>query len=173
MPRVFVSVGSNIDPVENVRKALRLLHEHIPIKAISIFYRTEPEGRPDQPVFYNGVVEIETDISPLDLKWSVLRKIEDELGRVRSEDKYAPRTIDLDVIIYGDEVISNDDLLVPDPQISERPFLAVPLYELTPDLVLPDTGIPLEKIARGFKDHNMKPLYEYTQTLREDLKDGL
>jgi dihydroneopterin aldolase/2-amino-4-hydroxy-6-hydroxymethyldihydropteridine diphosphokinase len=173
MPRVFVGVGSNIDPERNVREALRLLRRRVPVAAISTFYRTDPEGRPEQPPFYNGVVEIATDIPPEELKRSVLRQIEDELGRRRTDDKYAPRTIDLDVLVYGDRVARSDEITVPDPQIESRAFLAVPLYELAPDLVMPGSGVPLRDVAATFEGHDMKPLIEYTEALREDVTDGL
>lgn len=168
MPRVFIEAGSNIDPERNVREALHFLAKEVCIISVSTFYCTEPEGAPGQPAFYNGVIEVETDISPLVLKYSILRKIEDQLGRVRSWDKNAPRPIDLDILVYGDVVANSDGLLIPDPQIAHRPFLAVPLAELAPDLILPESGISMEEIAARFEDHNMAPLSEFTEVLRRD-----
>jgi dihydroneopterin aldolase/2-amino-4-hydroxy-6-hydroxymethyldihydropteridine diphosphokinase len=169
MPRVFISIGSNINPEENIRLAVELLYNELGPIRISTIYKTEPSGRPEQPYFYNGVIEAKTDLPPTDLKLSVLRKIEDCLGRMRCEDKYAPRTIDLDLILYDDAVIATDDLILPDPDIPLRPFLAVPIAELSPDLVMPDSGRPIKEIANVFGKNSMEPLLEYTEMLRRDL----
>jgi dihydroneopterin aldolase/2-amino-4-hydroxy-6-hydroxymethyldihydropteridine diphosphokinase len=172
MPRVFVGVGSNIEPEQNVRRALRLLAGKVRIAAISTFYQTEAEGRPGQPAFYNGVVEMETDSPPAELRHSVLRQIECELGRTRTADKYAPRTIDLDILVYGELAVQTDDLVIPDPELPRRSFLAIPLFELAPDLILPGSGLALREIAASFADHGMKPLPDYTERLRKDMKNG-
>ena len=137
MARAFVSVGSNIDPADNVKKAVRLLGAQTRILATSTVYLTEPLGRSGQPPYYNCVLEIETGTPPLDLKLTVLRRIEDSLGRLRGSDKFAPRTIDLDLILYDDITIAGEVLTIPDPDILQRSFLAIALYELAPDLVLP------------------------------------
>jgi 2-amino-4-hydroxy-6-hydroxymethyldihydropteridine diphosphokinase len=170
MARVFIGVGANIDPEENVSEALRMLSREADVVAVSTFYRTKPEERPEQPDFINGVVEIRTDKSPQELKL-ILRNIEGQLGRVRTDDKFAPRTIDLDVIIYDQLNVNNNDLVIPDPQITRRAFLAVPLFELRPDLVLPGTNVGISEIASGFTGHDMEPLHEYTEALRKDLID--
>ena len=104
MARAFVAIGSNIDAAANVRAAVRALALRMPVVAISTVYRTEPEERPEQPPFYNCVVEINAEIAPLELKFQVLRPIEEALERRRTSDKYAPRTIDLDLILYDDLV---------------------------------------------------------------------
>ena len=162
---VFISVGSNIDPEANVFAALERLNRKAPILRISIFYLTEPIGRPEQQPFYNGVVEVETSLEPHPLKFSVLRKIEAELGRERTEDRFAARTIDLDILLHGNRVIREQDLEIPDPEIGKRPFLALPLLELVPRLVLPGSDLELEKAS--FEDHGMKPLEEYSARLRK------
>lgn len=99
----------------------------------------------------------------------MLRTIEAALGRRRSADKYASRTIDLDLLLYDEYVLSNNELSLPDPDIMERAFIAVPLYELAPDLVLPGSGIPIRQLAKQFSAENMKPLHEYTRRLRIEL----
>lgn len=167
MARVFIGVGSNIDPESNVQSALKLLGKRVLIVKISTFYRTQPLGRTDQPSFYNGAVEIETVLPPDELK-RVIRGIEADLGRVRTDDKYAPRTIDLDILIYDDAVISSTQMTVPDPEITERAFLAVPLCELSPDLILPGTGLRICDIADSFGIGDMEPLPEFTALLRGD-----
>lgn len=136
----FIAVGSNIDPQDNICRALTMLSTQMSIAAISNFYKTVAVGASAQPDFLNGVVRIKTDHQPREIKFDILRKIEERLGRVRSVDKFAPRTIDLDLILYGTSVINEPDLCLPDPSICTYSFVAVPLLELAPDLVLPDTG---------------------------------
>ena len=172
MGHAFISVGSNIGPAQNVRRAVRLLGRQVRIVGVSTFYRTKPLGRPEQPEFYNGVVAVETDIPAGELKHRVLRGIEEQLGRRRTEDKYAPRTIDLDVLLYDELVIDRDDLVIPDPEIAHRPFLAIPLEELAPELVLPGSGRPIKGIAAAFADHQMSPLPECTARLRKSVEHG-
>ena len=152
-----------------MEKAMNLLAESVRIVAVSTFYRTEAEGRGGQPPFYNGVVAVATEMPPGELKRSVLRKIEEELGRRRSEDKYAARTIDLDILIYDDLAVCEGDLVIPDPQIGERAFLVVPLAELAPDLVLGGTGLRLGEMAAAHAGHKMEPLREYTELLRRSI----
>jgi 2-amino-4-hydroxy-6-hydroxymethyldihydropteridine diphosphokinase len=173
MTQAFVSVGSNIEPAINVRAALRLLVERVEVRAVSTVYRTAPLGRPGQPAYYNCVVEIETDLSPLDLKYKVLHQIEAELGRVRSEDKYAARTIDLDLIVYDDLTLDIDGLTLPAPEIVERPFVAIPLHELAPSLRLSGSGWLLEDIVAALPKGRMEPLDDYTELLRRDVSDEI
>jgi 2-amino-4-hydroxy-6-hydroxymethyldihydropteridine diphosphokinase len=172
MARAFIGVGSNIEPAENVKKALRLLASQVNIVAISNVYSTEAEGRPDQPSSYNCVVEIETDIPPEELKQTVLRKVESELGRKRTKDKFAPRTIDLDLILYGDLVLNTGDLVLPDPQIATRPFLARPLFELEPNLIMPGVGLSLKKVVAQLKSVKMEPLKQYSGLLKKEILHG-
>ncbi len=165
-----MGIGSNIEAERNVREALLRLARRTRITAISTFYRSRPLSRPEQPSFVNGAVELETEASPEEVKHGLLRGIEAELGRVRTADKYAPRTIDLDLLIYNDRVIRQPDLRVPDPEIQERPFLAIPLAELAPDMALPGDGRALREIAAAFPDHALEPLASYTEELRESLQ---
>ncbi len=172
MARAFVSVGSNIDPEDNVRKAVRLLGAQTRIKAISTVYLTEPIGRAGQPPYYNCVLEIETGDLPLDLKRTVLRHIEESLGRTRDNDKFAPRPIDLDLILYDDIMMDGEELTLPDPDILQRPFLAMSLYELVPDLVLPGSGKRIADITARMPQKMMTPLGSYTDMLREEIRHG-
>ncbi len=149
MVRAFVAIGSNIDPEENVKKAIRLLTIKTQVIGISTVYLTEPEGRPGQPPFYNLVVEVETQMPPVEFKYRILRTIENDLGRIRTEDKFAPRTIDLDLILYDDLALQTEDLTLPDPEIRSRPFLAFPLGELSTDLTLPGTDLTIRKVMKG------------------------
>lgn len=155
----FISVGANLNPERNIEEAMLALMESATLLACSTFYWTEPIGRPGQPMFLNGVWKLATELSPMGLKRDVLREIETRLGRVRSADKYAPRPIDLDLIIYADMVVRTAELSLPDPGIRVRDFLAVPLTELDPDLILPDTkerlaSLPIARETAGLKAHD-------------------
>jgi 2-amino-4-hydroxy-6-hydroxymethyldihydropteridine diphosphokinase len=172
MPRAFVAIGSNINPAENVRKALRLLAHEVRLVEISTVYRTDPEGRPEQSPYYNCVIGIETDVPPKELKHRILRRIEEELGRRRSEDQYAPRTIDLDLVLYGDLNFKTEDLTLPDPEILHRPFLAIPLGELVPDLTLAGSGLPIGEVAAKLSREGMEALDRYTESLKEEARHG-
>jgi len=167
--RAFVAVGSNIDPSRNVAAAVRLLARRIRIVGFSEVYLTAPETRADQAPFYNLVVEVETDIPPGELKNDVLRAIERKLGRVRTEDKDAPRTIDLDLILYDDLRVETKGLVLPDPQILERSFLAIPLSELSPGLIVPGTGLSLKRIASEFSREGLKPVAGFAALLKKEI----
>lgn len=170
MAKAFISVGSNIDPAENVRRALELLSSHADITGISTVYLTPAEDRPDQPSYYNCVIEIETEMHPTEFKYSILRAIEKALDRERTADKSAARPIDLDLILYEDMVIENEALTLPDPQISRRAFVALPLQELSPELRLPRSGVSIAEIAASLPPGGMKPLKQYTENLRKEIR---
>ncbi|HAR62196.1 MAG: 2-amino-4-hydroxy-6-hydroxymethyldihydropteridine diphosphokinase [Candidatus Margulisiibacteriota bacterium] len=169
MTRAFVSIGSNISPGKNVKSAIGMLSAKEHVVKISTVYRTEPEGHKNQPAYYNCVIEINTEKPPLQLKNSVLKPIEKSLGRERSADKYASRTIDLDLIIYDSLVLVTDKMTLPDPMIVCRSFLAIPLMELSPDLVLPGWNVPIDKVAGKLSQANMEPLKEYTEQVRKEI----
>lgn len=157
MARVYIGVGSNIEPECNVRSALRLLERHARVVGVSTFYRTEPIGRPHDPAFVNGVVAIETPLGARELKSTVLRGIEHELGRRRGSDVNAPRTIDLDLLVYDGEPLDRD--------IEQRAFIAWPLAELDPTLTLSD-GRRVCVIAEHLPRAGMLALPELTSQLR-------
>lgn len=169
MARVYIGVGSNIDPESNVAAALRMLSDAAKVAAVSTFYRCPALGSPASPDFYNGVVAIESEIAPREMKFGVLRQIEEALGRVRGPDKNAPRPIDLDILLYGDLVVEEADLVIPDPRIAERVFVAVPLAELEPAIRLPGWDSALAEVSRRMDSSEMTPLPEFTKRLREEL----
>ena len=166
---VFVAVGSNIEPEENISWALKMLQEYVTISAISKLYRSAALERADQDDFINGVVKILTSYKPRELKFDVLRKIESQLGRVRTDDKHTARTIDLDLILYDDIITNEDDLIIPDPAINIYPFVAVPLLELAPDMILPGTRVQLSSVKAALKIDTMQPQWEFTNKLKLDL----
>lgn len=139
--KAFIGLGSNLgDREANIRQALQQL-EQLPETTIvrgSSLYDTEPVGVPDQPNFLNGVVQIETHLAPRQLLWNLML-IERRLGRVRTQH-WGPRVIDLDLLLYGDEVLEEPDLQIPHPLMTQRSFVMVPLVEIEPLLVHPVTN---------------------------------
>jgi 2-amino-4-hydroxy-6-hydroxymethyldihydropteridine diphosphokinase len=169
--RAFVGVGSNIDAERNVGAALRALRRAVRLLTLSTFYRTEPIGHPNDPRFVNGIAEIETDRPAEQLKWEVLRPIENQLGRARALDPDAPRTIDLDLLVYALKAAGSEGRLLVDPLLEERAFLAWPLLELAPELVLPD-GRSIRMIAEQLSRDGMTALPELTARLRAEVRLG-
>jgi 2-amino-4-hydroxy-6-hydroxymethyldihydropteridine diphosphokinase len=134
----FIGLGSNLgDREENVRAALERLSELGPLRASTV-RETDPVGLTEQPMFLNAVAEVRTELPARELLASLLA-IERDLGRDRTvEQRWGPRTIDLDLLLYGGDVIDEPGLTVPHPRLAERLFVLEPLHELAPDLVLPD-----------------------------------
>lgn len=166
LAKAYIGIGSNIEPEDNVRKSLIYLRDKFKVTKISTVYLTKAIP-PNQPDYYNCVVEIKTNLDPFYIKY-VLRKIEEKLGRVRSENKYMPRTIDLDLLLYGNLVINSDELIIPNPEIV-RPFVIIPLYELNEDLVIPNINKSLKEIIKSVNGDDMKPLNDYTEELRKEV----
>jgi 2-amino-4-hydroxy-6-hydroxymethyldihydropteridine diphosphokinase len=142
----FVGLGSNLeDRLENLEAAARALAETPGVRVVrsSSVYETAPVGGPPQGDYLNAVLEIETGLEPRELL-AALQEIEQRLGRVRDE-RFGPRTIDLDLLTYSEDVIGERDLTVPHPRMHERAFVVVPLLELAAPRRLPD-GRTLEPI---------------------------
>ena len=142
--RVFLGLGANLgDRLENLRQGVRdlmSLSGTITVEACSRIYETDPVGILDQPRFLNAVVQIQTSLSPRPLLDRCL-EIERGLGRERKV-KWGPRTLDLDVILFGEEQIDEPGLRVPHANLHERAFVLAPLCDLMPEGVHPLTGIP-------------------------------
>ncbi len=138
MTKVYLSTGSNLgDRLSHLQKAVDTLNETpgIQVTRVSSVYETEPWGYLDQPRFLNQVVELETDIPPLKLL-PIMKQMERDLGRTPNF-KNGPRVIDLDIILYGDQIIEQEGLIIPHPHVEERAFVLVPLADLAPDFVHP------------------------------------
>ena len=127
----YILVGSNIEPESNLLRAVARLRENTRVNAISSVWETHAVGSLG-PNFLNCVVRVSSDQSQLELKTNLLAPIETELGRERSSNKFAPRTIDLDIILFNNEIL--------EPRIWEEIFIAAPLSELLPDLRNPANG---------------------------------
>jgi 2-amino-4-hydroxy-6-hydroxymethyldihydropteridine diphosphokinase len=151
----YVGVGSNLgDRLEHLRRAVAELAGTPGVRFVrsSSVYATSPVGGPEQGDFLNAVVEISTELEPHALL-GALQRIENALGRVRAE-RFGPRTIDLDLLLYGDDVIDDADLCVPHPRMRERAFVVVPLTELgRADAPLPGGG-------------SLEPVSDASQTVR-------
>jgi 2-amino-4-hydroxy-6-hydroxymethyldihydropteridine diphosphokinase len=149
----FIGVGANLeDPIASVRGALAELGR-LPATRLdrsSSLYRTAPVGYLDQPDFINAVARIETTLDPQGLLAALLRT-ESRHGRVRSV-RNAPRTLDLDLLLYGEKVIDEPGLSIPHPRMHERAFVLVPLAEIAPDAVIPGHGRVADLLARVATD---------------------
>ena len=171
MPRVFVAIGSNIDPEKNVLLGLRLVDAEVGVRSVSSFYRTPALDRPQDPAFANGVIEVGDALGPFEMK-ALFKQLERALARERTDDRYAPRTLDLDLLLHGDHVVSSDALKLPHPDIRARAFVAIPLMELAPDLILPDSGTPLRSIVDSLPPYPMEPIRDLTRRLRAEVAHG-
>lgn len=148
--RAYVGLGGNLgEPAVRINRALGELDRLSETRCLasSRLYRNPPMGPGDQPEYVNAVAVLETRLSPLGLL-DHLQRIEADEGRVRDGSRWGPRTLDLDLLLYGDQRIDHARLTVPHPGIAERRFVLCPLYEVAPQLVLPD-GTPLaERVAQ-------------------------
>jgi 2-amino-4-hydroxy-6-hydroxymethyldihydropteridine diphosphokinase len=148
MPRAYVGLGANLgNREEALEQAVALLEatERVDVIAVSELRETDPVGVLDQPRFLNGAAVVETTLSARELLDTLLA-IERSLGRVRME-RWGPRTVDLDLLLYGDEIIDEPGLRVPHPRLHERRFTLEPLVELDPELVIPGRGRVSELLA--------------------------
>jgi 2-amino-4-hydroxy-6-hydroxymethyldihydropteridine diphosphokinase len=142
----YVGLGSNLgDRQGTILAAAERLGPH----RLSPILETEPWGYLDQPRFLNAVAEVETGLAPRELLDRLL-EIERGLGRVRNGPRYGPRTIDLDLLLYGDLVVTEPGLTVPHPRLAERLFVLEPLFGLDPGLFVPGKG-PVEALMRGLQ----------------------
>ena len=128
MATIFLGLGSNIEPEANLRRAAALLREAWPDVVFSPVYRTAPREVLDQPEFLNAVARLETSEPPAAVAGRC-QDIEEELGK-KPPFKFGPRTIDIDVLLYGNEVIETNDLIIPHPRLHERRFVLEPLCQL-------------------------------------------
>ncbi len=146
---VFIACGSNIDPRPNLARALVRLEAAAERLCTSPTYLTRPWGMAGQAPYLNLVVGVRTTVAPHVLLGR-LQAIERALGRTRTV-RHGPRTIDLDILLYGDLVIGDARLTVPHPGLTERDFMLVPLLDIAPDLTHPADGEPLSPRRHGFR----------------------
>jgi len=150
----YLSLGSNLGNRQQylVEAIERLEAEHTHVVGVSSIYETLPQGKTDQPLFLNMAAAVETELDAHGLLHH-MQAVEKALGRERRE-KWGPRTIDIDLLLYGSAVIQDPELTVPHPYMCQRAFVMVPLLELNPHLTLPD-GQPLEPVLRLLPDQGV------------------
>jgi 2-amino-4-hydroxy-6-hydroxymethyldihydropteridine diphosphokinase len=144
----YVGLGSNLGDREGaVRQAVALLGRRVTVVAVSSLRVTPPWGDEEQPPFVNAAAAVETELSARELL-DVLLGVERKLGRVRGGRRWGPRTIDLDLLLYGALMLAEDGLAVPHPRLHERAFALEPLAELDPTLEIPGRGRVGELLAK-------------------------
>ncbi|MGX9418520.1 2-amino-4-hydroxy-6-hydroxymethyldihydropteridine diphosphokinase [Vibrio sp. WJH972] len=140
MTTVFIAIGSNLnDPVEQAQRGIDALKSIPRTRFIrsSQLYSSSPMGPQDQPDYINAVVEIETQLAPLELL-NLTQQIELEHGRVRKDERWGPRSLDLDILLFGQQILDSERLTVPHYGMKVREFVLYPLAEIAPNLILPD-----------------------------------
>ncbi len=157
MITAYIAIGSNLsDPVNQALNAIEAL-KTIPdtrLVSASKLYSSTPMGPQDQPDYINAVAKIETTLSPIELLDST-QKIELEHGRVRKEERWGPRTLDLDILIFGNETISTERLTVPHYGMKVREFVLYPLAEIEPDFIFPD-GTELTSLLKEVDKNGLR-----------------
>ncbi|MCB9444318.1 MAG: 2-amino-4-hydroxy-6-hydroxymethyldihydropteridine diphosphokinase [Ardenticatenaceae bacterium] len=152
MNRAVILLGSNIDKEVNLPKAVRILRECCRVTAVSPVYETVPVGLLNQPNFFNAAILVETDWNASQIKGRLLSRIEERLYRVRQADKNAPRTIDADLVLVNDEVFDYNCYdgacrHIPDPDLLKFAHVAVPVADILPDMLHPETAETMSAIA--------------------------
>lgn len=165
MTRVYIGLGSNLaTPLQQLRNALAALAAlpHTHLIAQSAFYASDPLGPADQPRYVNAVAALDTTLSPLALL-DALQTIELEQGRTRKAERWGPRTLDLDILLFGDLQLNEPRLIVPHYHMHARAFVLYPLAEIAPDLQLPD-GRALSELLDACPYTGLERLCEAAQT---------
>jgi 2-amino-4-hydroxy-6-hydroxymethyldihydropteridine diphosphokinase len=144
---VYLGLGTNLAPERHLRAAVLALAEWGEVRAVSPVYRTTPVGYADQPDYLNAALLLATALSPVAIWDTMIPRIEASLGRKRSENRNAPRTIDIDLLLYGDLVTTVGRHELPNPDLLTRSFSAVPVADLSPSLRHPVTGQTMAEIA--------------------------
>jgi 2-amino-4-hydroxy-6-hydroxymethyldihydropteridine diphosphokinase len=157
--RAYVALGSNLDdPVGHVRRALEDLDRIPQTRCLrcSRLYHSRAVGPPGQPDYVNAVAALETGLHPRGLL-ATLQGIESAHGRVRGPERWGPRTLDLDLLVYGEWRSPDPLLTIPHPRIAERPFVVFPLQEVEPDLLIPGVG-PVRVLAARLTVSGLTPV---------------
>ena len=155
MSTVYIALGSNLNmPIQQLKLAIQAMADlpDTEIKKVSSLYQSQPLGPQDQPDYVNAVACLETGLSPLVLL-DALQNIENGQGRIRLR-RWGERTLDLDILLYDNQIIHNERLTVPHYDMQNREFVIVPLYEISPELILPD-GVSLQQLVKRFSSHQM------------------
>lgn len=157
----YIGLGSNLDePAKQITSALHELAGLAGTQLVksSPLYRSDPMGPADQPDYVNAVAALETCFDPLELL-QALQAIEANHGRVRSGERWGPRTLDLDILLYADRVLDEPLLTIPHPGLHERAFVLYPLFDVAPDLLIPQQG-KLEELIKKCPAAGLEKLAE-------------
>ena len=157
---VFLGLGSNVgDREDYMMQALTAIGglEKSRIQDISSIYETEPWGKKDQGIFLNQVVEVETQITPHELL-RMCKKIEEKLGR-KNGKAWDPRTMDIDLLLYGDRIVEEAELRVPHPRLQGRRFVLIPLDEIAPNFSIPGSGMTVREALEACPDTGSVKLF--------------
>lgn len=148
--RCYIGLGANLEqPVKQLQQAVLALRQlpDCSVVAVSAFYGSKPMGPQDQPDYVNAVAALDTELSATALL-DALQYIELSQGRQRKADRWGPRTLDLDILLYGNEQINTERLTVPHYGMRQREFVLYPLFEIAPDLTLPDGTVVESLLAQ-------------------------
>jgi 2-amino-4-hydroxy-6-hydroxymethyldihydropteridine diphosphokinase len=146
----YLFLGSNIEPEKNMVAAIKLLAEMTRLVTVSPVWESKPIGFTNQPNFLNAAAIVETNLDAEQLVESVAHTIEKRLGRRRQLNKNAPRTIDIDLILFNHQIFESNYHHIPSPELLGRPFVAIPLAAIAPNVRHPETGQTLQDIAESF-----------------------
>lgn len=156
MAIAYIALGSNLnEPIQQLNQALQAMNQlaNSQLLAKSSFYRSKPLGPQDQPDYVNAVACLQTELVPIELL-KQLQQIENEQGRVRLR-RWGERTLDLDILLYDQQIIQTELLTVPHYDMQNREFVIVPLYEIAPELKIPN-GKSLKQLIKQFEQHQMQ-----------------
>ena len=154
MTIAYIGLGSNMNsPVKQIKSAITSIEEIISTKIIgmSSLYKSKPVGPQNQDDYINAVIKIETKLVPYQLL-ACLHDIEEQHGRIRKEH-WGPRILDLDILIFGNEIMVDEKLTIPHPEIENRSFVLAPLIEIDPDCIIPKKGLASDLLATIGKDN--------------------
>jgi len=167
---VFLSLGSNIGNRKNYLKkaitAIASLEKNSVVKVSSV-YETEPWGNKNQAMFLNQVIAVESELGPLEFL-NICKKIEKNLGRAGGGESWGPRTIDIDILLYGNKVINEKAIRVPHPMICDRRFVLVPLAEIAPTAFIPGLGKTVREALSECLDNGEVKLYEKSKRIMSE-----